>query len=197
MRTQFSLFQTHLDLTTHYWKELIKPGDIVIDATCGNGKDTLKLALLALQEAQGLLYACDIQKEAIAQTQHYLTGHLSAQQLLRIQFILGCHSQFPKEIQTETVKLIVYNLGYLPKGNKAFTTKMNTTLQSLNQARKLVMPGGVISITCYPGHAEGFVEEQELIKELKHWSPEEWSCCYHQWLNRTQAPSLLVIQRKK
>jgi hypothetical protein len=29
------------------WEVLVKPGDVVVDATCGNGHDTLKLATVS------------------------------------------------------------------------------------------------------------------------------------------------------
>lgn len=46
---------------------MIKPGDIVIDATCGNGNDTLMLARLAKK-----VFAFDVQKKAIDNTKKLL-----------------------------------------------------------------------------------------------------------------------------
>ncbi len=191
-----SLFYSHLDLAYQYWKKLVYPGDLVIDATCGKGRDTLKLSQLAIHSDRGEVYACDIQTQAIQWTQHYLTRHLSPQQVLRIHFVLGCHSQFPSQIQPNTVKLIVYNLGYLPGGDKTRTTKTESSLQSLRQAQELVMPGGAISLTCYPGHTEGALEENAILAYVKNLPSSQWSCCYHQWLNRCRAPSLLLLQKK-
>lgn len=197
MRTQYPLFQSHLDLAHHYWQLLLSPGDIAIDATCGNGHDTLKLAQLILQPEAGKLYACDIQAPAIETTRHYLLSHLSPQQFNRTEFILGCHSQFPPSIQSGVVKLVVYNLGYLPGSIKEFTTLVATTLKSIEQAQELLMPGGAISITCYPGHPEGAAEEEALLAYVSQLSPMEWSCCHHRWLNRRQSPSLLLLQKAK
>lgn len=197
MRKQFPLFQSHLDLAHDYWTQLLIPGDIVIDATCGNGHDTLKLAQLILPTEHGTLYACDIQALAIETTRHYLLTHLSPQQFNHIEFVQGCHSQFPSSIQPASVKLIVYNLGYLPGGQKQLTTVVNTTLQSLSHAQTLLIPGGVISLTCYPGHPEGATEKEALLTYVSRLSPTEWSCCYHEWLNRRQAPGLLLIQKAK
>lgn len=193
MRSRYPLFQSHLDLAHHYWEELVHPGDIVVDATCGNGQDALKLAQLALKSDQGMLYAYDIQSQALEFTKHYLTIHLSPQQLLRSRFILGCHSQFTQEIAPNSVKLIVYNLGYLPKGDKELTTKAETTLESLYHAQQLIKPGGAISLTCYPGHAAGAIEEEKILSYVKQLSPHQWSCCHHRWLNRRQSPSLLLL----
>ena len=109
MRPLYTLFQSHLDLAHQYWDRIVSPGDIIIDATCGNGLDTLKLAQLAITYEQGFVYACDIQANAVESARHYLEQHLPPQKLSRIQFVLGCHSEFPLEIQPESVKLIVYN----------------------------------------------------------------------------------------
>ncbi len=197
MHSTFPLFKSHLDLAHNYWGKLIQPGDIVIDATCGNGQDTLVLAHLALSSPIGQVYACDIQSKAIELSRHYLTLHLTTQQLNQVQFILGCHSTFPQSILPETVKLIAYNLGYLPGGNKQQTTLTATTLQSICQAQKLLMPGGAISLTCYPGHSEGALEEDAVLAYAASLPPQQWNCCHHRWLNRQRAPSLLLLQKGK
>ena len=195
MRKQFSLFQSHIDLAHHYWRQILRPGDIALDATCGNGHDTLFLSECVLTPDSGCLYSIDVQENAILSAKEKLEGYLSQEQLHRVKFFRQCHSTFPAEIQPESVKCIVYNLGYLPKGDKALTTKVETTLQSVTQAMTLLIKGGVISITCYPGHDEGAVEEKALLYFSKELDPKQWSCCYHQWLNRTQSPSLLLFQK--
>lgn len=195
MRQSFSLFQSHLDLSHRYWQQLVQPGDIVIDATCGNGHDTLKLAQLALQENLGSVYALDIQEKALTSTQERLAQHLSESIFKRIHFVLGCHSRFPSEILPSSVKLVVYNLGYLPSGDKQLTTQTSTTLKSICYAQDLLMPGGAISLTCYPGHSEGSLEQEAILKYASGLPPQKWSCCHHQWINRSQAPSLLIIQK--
>ena len=195
MRSSFFLFQSHLDLTHTYWSQLVQPGDWVIDATCGNGHDTLKLCQLALTSPQGRVYGLDIQSPALLKTEQLLLTHGFKHDHQKIILENKCHSTLPAEIQPEQIKLIVYNLGYLPGANKEQTTKVSTTLQSLEQAQALLMPGGAISLTCYPGHLEGAYEQQALIDLVKQWSPQQWSCCHHQWLNRQAAPTVLLLQK--
>lgn len=197
MNRHFAIFNSHLDLAHRYWKLLLAPGDIVIDATCGNGYDTLELAKAVLTEKTGTLYALDIQVEAITSSQMFLQKNLSPAIFNRIIFKQGCHSQFPEEIPEESVKLIVYNLGYLPKGDKTKTTQAETTLQSLESAKRLLIPGGAISLTCYPGHPEGEKEERAMLAYTKEFSPSIWSSSHHRWINRQQAPSLLILQKNK
>lgn len=194
-RSSFPLFQSHLDLAHSYWKQIVMPGDHVIDATCGNGKDTLILCGYALQDGLGKVYALDMQDLAIASASELLQKHLPVTMRNQVEFYQQCHSSFPSSILPQSVKLIVYNLGYLPKGCKEITTKSESTLQSVQEAENLIMPGGVISITCYPGHAEGAKEQSELLSYASNLRPEMWSCCHHVLVNRTFAPSLLLMQK--
>lgn len=195
MKKTFSLFQSHLDLAHHYWTQLVQEGDTVIDATCGNGHDTLKLCQLALSADKGKIYAIDSQSIAIESTKTLLAHHLSVDEQKRVEFHHRCHSIFPSSIESEDVKLIVYNLGYLPGGNKAETTTCLTTLQSLQHACALLKAGGAISVTCYPGHPEGAREQEAILKFSSALQPTEWSCCHHTWNNRHLAPSLLLLQK--
>ncbi len=196
MRTHFPLFNTPIDLNHKYWKELVKIGDTVIDATCGNGQDTLLLAKLALSPDKGCVYALDLQKAAIDASKRHLSLQLPIEIFNKVCFIQGCHSQFPAEITANSIKLIVYNLGYLPGSDKTLTTTYDTTLESLLAGLNLLTPGGVISLTCYPGHAEGQIEEDKIIETLLALDPKIWSLCHHRWINRRKAPSLVLLQKQ-
>ena len=134
----------------------------------------------------------DIQAEAIESTK----GRLSDEEMRSVEFVQGCHSRFPEKIAETSVKLIVYNLGYLPGGEKSKTTMDATTLESLENAQKLVMVGGGISVTCYPGHAAGKIEEKAVLEWAEKLDPKTWNCCHHRWINRVDAPSLLLIRSR-
>lgn len=195
MQSSYPLFHSHLDLAHSHWRRLVNPGDLVIDATCGNGYDTVVLAELGLLEGSGKLYALDLQPEAIESCRHRLLHRLPKNAFEKVHFVQGCHSIFPKEIMPASARLIVYNLGYFPGGDKAITTMRETTLQSLRMAQHLIVDGGLISVTCYPGHSEGKVEQEEILDYVATLDPKQWSCCHHSWLNRTKAPSLLLLQK--
>lgn len=168
----------------------------MIDATCGNGHDTLFLATLVLSENQGSVYAIDIQHEALEKAKIRIGAYIPSAYFSRMHFIAGCHSMFPPAIVPRSIKLIVYNLGYLPGGNKALTTQFNTTLQSIQNAMQLIAPQGVISIMCYPGHPEGKIEEVKILEFLADLDRWEWNCCHHRWINKQDAPSLIILQKK-
>lgn len=200
MFAQYPVFQSHIDMAHTYWAKLLTPGDIAIDATCGNGHDSCvlfrELMVNTSPEKRGTLIAMDIKSEAIAATRKRLANAFSPTDVEGVRFIHGCHSRFPENIAPESVKLIVYNLGYLPGSDKRKTTLVHTTLRSVENALPLIESGGAISITCYPGHQEGQKEEYQLLRLMNALSPHYWNICHHRWLNRNRAPSLIFIQRR-
>lgn len=191
-------FESHLKLAHYYWQLHLKPGDSAIDATCGNGHDTAFLAQICLSAPSGRVYGFDIQPQALENTQNRLQSILSSEQLNQVHLFLSSHTELAKA-QTASgsaIKLIVYNLGYLPGGNKTETTFANSTLESLQSACEILSPGGLISITCYPGHPAGAIEEQALLDYTSSLSRPAWNCCHHRWINRQNAPSLLLMQKQ-
>lgn len=193
-RPLFPLFQTPIDLAHALWKRVIQKGDHAVDATCGNGHDTELLARLLDATGGGVLSAFDIQSAAIEETKKKCTAWLTPDSKVHISFYHQSHAAFPMTWSVGSIGLIIYNLGYLPGGDKSITTSSNTTIDSLHAALPLVRPGGVISITCYPGHAEGKKEEALVAAFAEELSPIEWSCCHHRWVNRRNSPSLMLIQ---
>ncbi|KAF5477325.1 hypothetical protein F2P56_003974 [Juglans regia] len=67
-----------------------------------------------------------------------------------------CHSELDKVVpEKASVRLVAFNLGFLPGGDKAIITKPETTLLALEAAKETVMPGGLISLVVYVGHPGG------------------------------------------
>lgn len=165
------------------WKETLPEGGRAIDATCGNGHDTFFLSQLHLSH----LYVFDIQKEALLATQKRVG------QRKNISYHLGCHSRF--EGVKPPIDLIVYNLGYLPGGDKSLTTRVETTVLSVEKGLSLLSSRGMLSMTLYPGHQEGKREEEALLALTKSFSPKDFRVSHLRLLNRSHAPSLLLIQK--
>lgn len=191
---EFPLVTSHLAFAYEQWKVIIRPGCCLIDATCGNGKDTLRLAQLIDQ--MGSVLALDIQGEAIEHTERLLSEQLSEQRRKQVHLFHQSHETFPKIAYQKPVQLIVYNLGYLPGGNKELTTLTKATLNSLNAAMSLLSPGGLICMTCYPGHEEGKKEQQALLSHLKGTSSNEWNIAFYRKMGSETAPSILLIKKE-
>jgi len=168
----------HLFQAYDYWKELLLTTDTVIDATCGNGKDTFRLAELV---PEGRVISMDIQMDALERARTYAT-------FPNICYINRSHADLP----SEPVKLIVYNLGYLPGGDKSITTMTSTTIASLEKAISITK---ALSITCYPGHPEGALEEAAVLAWTAQLNPCQWDVKHHIW--GPKRPSLFYIVKLK
>lgn len=195
-RSAFALFQSHLDLAHRYWREILTEGDWAVDATCGAGRDTLLIATCLKKHSEWGVISLDIQQEAFHRTRALLGTHLSIQEQSHIHLIEQSHETFPPIAYQHPIRLIVYNLGYLPCGDKQRTTQTPTTLLSVQAALQLLAPGGAISLMCYPGHAEGAREERALEESLAQLSPLHWRVLHHRSLNRAASPSLILVQKE-
>ena len=137
----------------------IKKGDITVDATCGNGYDTLMLSKLSKK-----VFAFDIQKEAIEKTSDLLKKN----NINNVVLINDTHEKIDTYLKDYKgkISLVMYNLGYLPGGDKRVTTKHSSTLLSIKKGINTLNKKGIILITCYP-HEEGKKESHEIISYLK------------------------------
>ena len=177
-------------LASDAMQRLIRPGDRVVDATMGNGGDTVFLAQLVGK--QGHVYAIDIQPAAMEKTKE----RLEAEQLLeRVSFSLDGH-QHLAEFVREPVQAVMFNLGWLPGGNHSCTTLTETTTQAIMQACNCLLPGGMISICVYPGHEEGEREREAVTELCKSLPVRNYTVLHHGFINaKAGTPELFLIQK--
>lgn len=219
----------HTDLAHRLWVAYLEPGDLVVDATAGNGHDTLALVRALGQAGGGICYACDIQKAAVESAQERLRtalsndgwevveGYsavrdredLSAEWMtaapsgaeIKISWHVECHADMLSAMPHSSARLVVFNLGYLPGGDKNIVTTAESTVVAFQAAERVVQAGGAISATLYPGHQEGMLEAEAALDHASELPMQQWSVYHHQWINNRNkrsgmpAPSLLHIQR--
>lgn len=172
-------------------KKTIKEDAIVIDATVGNGHDTLFLR--SCLKDDGFLYGFDIQAIAIEKTKERLIKNNCYS---GVNLIHDSHENFSKYIE-EPVDLILYNLGYLPKGDKSITTESDQTLKSVKEGMSLLKSGGVILLTVYPGHIPGAIELEVLSDYLKTINQKEYAVMKVDFFNyKNKPPVVFVIERR-
>ena len=93
---------------------MILPGDIAIDATCGNGNDTLALAKLVFADGgQGLIYAFDLQQIALKNTSALLDQELNENDVSFRCFHYSCHLML---YQVYSVRFLSYQWPFINKG---------------------------------------------------------------------------------
>ncbi|MFV0339084.1 MAG: class I SAM-dependent methyltransferase [Parachlamydiaceae bacterium] len=178
---------SQIELLHFILKEQISPNDLCIDATCGNGFDTLFLARLTLS---GKVYAFDVQETALSRTKE----KLEKEGLLdRVQLIHASHKTFPEYIQEGSIKAIVYNLGYLPGSDKKVVTTKESTLESVENALKLLRQDGLLCLMLYTGHREGADEAVSLKEWAKNLPSHRYHVLHCHAMNRNLCPELMLI----
>lgn len=172
-------------------ENLIKPGQTVIDATAGNGNDTLFLARKV--GINGKVYAFDIQNQAIEKTREVLEDKHC---LERVSLIQDSHENLREYIK-EPINGIIFNLGYLPGGDKSITTAAASTIRCLEQSIDILTSGGVLAIVVYPGHSGGDREAAEVEAFLAKLPSPPWYVLSWKRVNAAdKAPYLLLAQKQ-
>ncbi|KAK2980182.1 hypothetical protein RJ640_007272 [Escallonia rubra] len=180
------------------WKHVVKEGDSLVDATCGNGNDTLAMVkMVAEKSCRGRVYAMDVQKIALENTFSLLDEELSTDEKELVELFAICHCKMEEVVPTGVpVRLVAFNLGYLPGGDKTLVTTSETTLLALEAAKRILAPQGLISIVVYVGHPGGR-EEFETVRAFASELPvDNWICCNLQLLNRPLAPVLVFLFKR-
>lgn len=179
-------------LAADYMIRTIREGDTVVDATMGNGKDTLFLCELVGEN--GHVYAFDVQAEAVARTAERVKEAGFAE---RTTLLLAGHETMAEHV-TGPVQAIMFNLGWLPGAQHIVTTKTDTTLRAVSAALDLIAPGGIVTVCVYPGHEEGMRELEALKEYVSGLSVRTFNVLYHHFVNASsQTPQLFLIQRNK
>jgi SAM-dependent methyltransferase len=168
----------------------VSEGDRVIDATCGNGHDTLALA--ERTGSNGRVWGFDIQEQAIAETGRRLSEAGLAD---RVTLVHAGHEEMAQHLNGP-VKLVLFNLGYLPGGDRRVITRPATTGIALDQTLKLLAVGGIVIVTVYPGHEGGGAEQKSVDDWANALDPRE----YHSWRMGqvnvvSDAPYTLLVQK--
>ncbi len=168
----------------------LRDGDRAVDCTVGNGHDTLLLADIVGDS--GRVYGFDIQDIAIETT----FKKLESENLInRVNLIKDSHENIDKYIK-ESVDLVIYNLGYLPRGDKNIKTEKSSTIKSIQISLELLKNNGIILITCYTGH-DGGSEEKDAIEDfLKKLNQSDFNVLKYDFINQKNFPPVLYCVEK-
>jgi tRNA1(Val) A37 N6-methylase TrmN6 len=172
-------------------RNFLREGDHAVDATAGNGHDTLFLAQCV--GPSGHVHAIDIQEIAISQAR---TRIAAADLSDRVSWHIADHQHMAGFLPDEKFAAIVFNLGYLPGSDHHNTTSRASTLPALHAAATLLRPGGLLSVLSYPGHPEGAEELRLLQSEWPSWSAQGWRIATYS-LPFTSSPSPVLWMAQK
>lgn len=172
----------------------VSKGGLAIDATVGNGHDTLFLARTV--GAEGRVVGFDIQRAALKETRRRVGAEAPDVSLTLVQ---AGHETMAEHLPTRDageVEAVMFNLGYLPGGDHSVTTEPETTCRALDASLNLLRPGGVVTVVAYPGH-EGGKKETQAVESWVSTRPED---CYqavtYQLTNQPNDPPRLYAVEK-
>lgn len=168
----------------------IKSSSAVIDATCGNGFDTL---FLADKVPSGHVYAFDIQEQAILNTKKKTKAYSN------ITLCHDGHENISAHLLSQhrhNIDAAIFNLGYLPKGNKAIVTKPKTTIKAIEEIFDHLNSEGIIVLVIYHGHEEGKIEKDEILSYLSNLDQSKAHVLQYQFINqKNNAPFICAIEK--
>ena len=157
----------------------------VVDATAGNGHDSLFLCKQTKPECR--VWAFDIQAAAAAACGKLLAQHGFAD---KVRLIQADHALL-REVIREPVDAAIFNLGYLPGHDHAVTTRVESLAPALDSLRDLLAPGGRIALVAYPGHSPGRLEMEFLEEYLPRWSQQVFTISRLSFINQKNYPAVL------
>lgn len=171
------------DLYHNIIKEYCLNKAVAVDATLGNGGDCDFLC-----DNFQKVYAFDIQQSAV--------DKYSLKNLHNVEVICDSHSNMNKYIKDQ-VDIIIFNLGFLPGGDKHITTEADTTIEAIRNGLTLLRSQGMMIIAVYTGHEEGEVEGQAVMDYVAELPKNQYGVMLHRVINRSKsAPFLLLIEKK-
>lgn len=167
---------------------IIRECDLLIDATAGNGHDTVFLAELTGQG--GRVLAFDIQDHAI----HAARSRVEAAGFSnRVDFLLKSHALMADHAEPGTVAAVMFNLGYLPGDDHQLTTETEETLAALTTSATLLKTGGILSVVCYPGHDTGMLESAAVESWASARTTEGWRVAKYAMLGTLRPAPFLIL----
>lgn len=179
--------------------DLIRPhlrkGGIAIDATVGNGFDTL--FLLGQIQPSGRVFGFDIQQAALdsAADKAGQAGWLGCLTLMHESHV-NIEKRIPAEFHGK-IAACMFNLGYLPGSDKSVITETETTLTALNAAVRMLSPRGILTILAYPGHSGGAEEARQVGLWCSRLDPVQFSVTtVFSDEHKASAPRLFVVTKK-
>lgn len=170
----------------------VQEDSVVIDGTCGNGYDT---EFLAQCVPKGHVYACDIQPQAIENTRQRVSSYSNVSVIHTGNELITEHMETSHQ---HKISAALFNLGYLPKGDKTIVTHATTTIKAFESIFKQLRPEGIIVFAIYPGHPEGFEESKHLNAYFEQLDQTIAHVIKYEFINQQNHPPYIIgIEKRK
>lgn len=188
-----------LDRILPYARKLLQStvneGDITIDATVGNGHDTVFLAKLVGETGQ--VYGFDIQDLAIQKTTEKIKNENLSKQVTLLQ---KSHAKVKEAIPSSLhgkIKGAIFNLGYLPGSDKEIVTVPESTISAIEQIIDMMAPEGIIVVVIYHGHEGGEIEKDALLNYAQNLPQDLAHVLTYRFINQANNPPFILAIEKR
>ncbi len=173
-------------------KNSLQKGELAVDATCGNGNDTLLLAELV--GPRGKVLAFDIQEQAIRMTQ----SRLEKAGLDNVTLIQRSHEFVDEYVQeTEQIGAAIFNLGYLPRSDKKVITNSSSTIPAVEKILNRLKQSGLLVLVVYHGHEGGKEEKDALLEYVTKLDQKAYHVLQYRFINQKNDPPFIIAIEKR
>ncbi|SHG86931.1 class I SAM-dependent methyltransferase [Ornithinibacillus halophilus] len=181
-----------LDYAHHLMSKAINQGETAIDATCGNGNDTIKLSEIVGEN--GKVLAFDIQQQAIKNTKK----RLAEQGISNVEVIHDSHANVEEHLNPEDrIGGAIFNLGYLPKGDKTVITEATTTIEAIDNILTYLKENGIVVVVIYHGHPGGETEKDAVIDYTTSLDQKSYHVLRYEFINQKNNPPFVIAIEKR
>ncbi|RJR12506.1 methyltransferase domain-containing protein [Candidatus Parcubacteria bacterium] len=188
-----------LERVLPYSKKILKlavsEGDIAVDCTIGNGHDTVFLAELVGQS--GHVYGFDIQEEAVNATLEQVRKNGCQDRVTLFQESHARLLELIPEAEHSRIRGAIFNLGYLPGGDKEIVTLAESTIAAVEQLLSVMEKEAVIVLVVYHGHPEGQVERDALLVYVTSLDQKRAHVLQYRFMNQVNNPPFIIAIEKK
>lgn len=188
-------FMSVLSQAQAFVKDRVHEGETVVDATVGNGVDTL--FLMRVVGVKGRVYGFDVQAAALDAAHQRIATEPAAGS---VTFTLRSHEEMEAVIPPPfhgTAGAVMFNLGFLPGAEAAVITRTESTLPALDAALRLLRSGGIVTVIVYPGHEGGDVEADAVAAWAAALPKEAYQVLTYRFTNRGANAAYLIAVEKQ
>lgn len=176
-----------LGVSHRFIRQHLPQGGFAIDATAGNGGDTLMLCETV--GCTGRVLAFDIQPQAVENTRKLLAenGWENA------QVVLDSHAHMEQYAQTESADCVVFNFGWLPGGDHNVFTRKESSLLAIEKGLACLKTGGIMSLCIYYGRNNGYEERDAILEYVRSLDHRNYTVMVVDFANRINDPPIPVF----
>lgn len=181
---------TAVQLVHRLLSGMLAPGGLYLDATCGNGHDTLFLCGLAGPD--GRVLGLDIQSEAVRATNALLArnGMEAVGQAVEAD-----HADLARFAPPGSADCVMFNFGWLPGASHAVHSQADNSLRALQAGLDTLKPGGVLSAILYSGKVIGDSEKRAALEFFRALPLSRYTvlvCEFANWAEDAPLPCLVI-----